>query len=101
MPENPDPKDFAVFEAREPDPSLCCLCSTPAGPFTFEERPTGIGGRLQTWPFCQDCWSEYQASEASDLAHLVNALVDAVIDRTIQQEKPSPDLQTSAKTEFS
>lgn len=43
-------------------PVKCCLCSEN-GTIT-EQRPSGRGGRMQTWRYCESCWAECQGTGA-------------------------------------
>jgi len=53
-------KETASFERRSPSQDRCCLCQSKEAPLTSEERPTGRDLELQSWPYCQSCWADYQ-----------------------------------------
>jgi hypothetical protein len=38
----------------------CSLCFSRKKPFRFVTRPTGANGLLQKWPYCEECFREFE-----------------------------------------
>ena len=40
------------------DSSRCCICgeAMPPPDLVVEERPSGISGESEQWPYCLVCW---------------------------------------------
>ena len=56
MPPPPSPAD--VWEEEPPSPHRCALCHVPFTKYVrslADDRPTGLGGRLQRWYLCAQC----------------------------------------------
>jgi hypothetical protein len=62
----PSKGETALFQSYPPRRDLCALCECRQGPFTFEPRPTGRDGAIQSWPYCAGCWRACQALTVAD-----------------------------------
>lgn len=59
-----DGEDYAsVWEHREPPPNRCSVCGCVVVNARKELRPTGVDGKLQEWPYCASCASDFLFEE--------------------------------------
>jgi hypothetical protein len=55
--------EASAYQTQNPVQDRCSLCNRRDEHLTFETRPTGRDGRLQTWPFCPSCQAQIEAEK--------------------------------------
>lgn len=92
-----------MWEPQEPSQNVCCICSCGLQEVgrQIEVRPTGVGGREQTWPFCDACWEFHNTSSRLDLdvwrrqdvrVHFTKLFFD-VFEDAPEDEAPAVDIK--------
>jgi hypothetical protein len=57
--------DSPAYQTQNPAQDRCSLCGHRDEHLTFESRPTGRDGKLQTWPFCTSCWTWFNETNGA------------------------------------